>query len=268
MRWIKSHKFISVILTVFIVSVLMLGLTMKFGNRLGFLNKVYMVIEKPMLSLGESITENVHGIFSYRDLLEENEQLKEENERLQNEVISLTLSADELQELNELSEVLGYEFVNPAENIVTSNIVSENSTNWTHTFSIDRGSESGIEVGDIVLSGRSMIGKISETGSGWSKVNTIFDESIKINFAVQGNASLTGILEGSKDETLTGFMLDENSDIADGDVIVTSGRGIYPEGIVIGKISKVGYDSNRQLKTVIIVSDVNLSTIEKVSVII
>ena len=207
------------------------------------------------------------GLFSYRKLLEENEALKEENERLRNEVSQLAFSANELQRLEELSTVLNYEFVQGGMDIVTANVISLDVANWTNSFVIDKGSESGIEVDDIVICGRGLVGRIAATDTNWSKVIPIIDESSHISFYVEATGNMLGIIEGSENGKITGYMLDDTVSISEGDKLITSGIGIYPEGIILGKVTKSWYDTTRQLTMLEVKPEVDFGSIDKVSVI-
>ncbi len=53
----------------------------------------------------------------------------------------------------------------------------------------------------------------------------------------------------------------------EGDRLVTSGMGLFPAGIEIGRITKVRYDSDEQLQKVDIKSSVDFKSLQKVAVI-
>lgn len=78
---------------------------------------------------------------------------------------------------------------------------------------------------------------------------------------------MIGVVEGSADGKLSGFMLDNKAKVSEGDKIITSGMGMYPAGIEIGKVTKVKYDSNAQLQKVTIKPSVEFKSLQKVSVI-
>lgn len=269
-KWIKEHKLISALAVVFVVAAILLGVTASSGGatRIGPLNRLYMLIEKPMTSLGTVIKENVSGIFSYRKLMAENEELKAENESLRNEISQLTFTTKELQRLEELSSALNYDFIQGGMDIVTANVISLDSENWTNSFVIDKGVEMGIKVDDIVISGRGLVGRVAATDEKWSKIIPIIDESSRISFYVEGVGNTLGIIEGSENGKITGFMLDNTVEISEGDRLITSGIGIYPEGILLGRVTKAGYDSDKQLITIEVKPEVDFGSIDKVSVII
>lgn len=268
MKFIKEHKLISVLLSLLFAAIIILSLTFTLGSSgNGFFNRIYVSIEKPMTYLGTALKDNLGGIFSYRKIMKENEDLKEENNKLKQQVNQLTLTANELQNLKSLAKALNYDFIKGETDITTANVISFDSANWTNTFIIDKGSESGIKKGCVVICGQGLVGKISETGKNWSKIVPIVDESSRISFCAQDNRNITGILESAENGTLSGYMLDNKADITEGDMIITSGMGKYPAGIIIGKITKTRYESNKLLLRVEIKPETDFTSIDKVSVI-
>ena len=268
MKFIKGHKLISVLLSLLFAAIIILALTFSIGSSgSGVFNRLYMAIEKPMTSLGSTLRDNLGGAFSYRQLMKENEKLKEENSKLKQQVNQMTLTANELQKLKALEKALNYDFIKGESDIVTAKITSFDGTNWTNSFVIDRGSESKIQKGNIVIYGQGLVGRVIATGKGWSKILPIIDESSKISFCTQDNKKSLGILEATSNGTLTGYMLDSRSDVGEGDIIITSGRGEYPAGIIIGKVSKTRYDSDKQLLKVEIKPETDFASMDRVSVI-
>ena len=270
MRWIRDHKLVSTLVLILVLSLALLGITLTFGQSggSGFINRLYTAIERPMTNAGTTIRDNVSGMFEYRELMKENEALKVENQQLRDQVNSLTISANELQELRNLAHALNYDFIQSETDIVTANVISMDGTNWTNAFMIDKGTESGIKDDDFVICGEGLVGRIMETDTGWSKVLPLIDESSRISFAIDRNRGLLGIIEGSADGSLTGYMLDNEAEVVEGDILVTSGMGRFPAGIRIGKVSRAGYDSNRQLVVVTVRPTVNFPSLRKVSVVI
>ena len=271
MRWIKNHKLISFLLAVILMSLLFLlgsAATGGSGNIVtSLLNSVYTAIEKPVTAVAGGISDNISGIFSYKDLQKENAALKEENQKLKEQVTGLTLSANELKELKELSKVLNFKGIGGETDIVSADVVSMDGTNWMNIFTINVGTESGVSAGSIVVCGEGLVGKVHSAGKGWAKVISMIDQSSKITFKVSGNLKLIGVVEGSSDGTLSGFMLDSNAKVSEGDRLVTSGMGLFPAGIEIGRITKVRYDSDTQLQKVDIKSSVDFKSLQKVTVI-
>lgn len=271
MRWIKEHKLISVLIAIIAISfvVLLSSIISSMGANpvSGLFKGVIVKIEKPVAGVLGNVSDSVTGMFSYKTLQEENDRLKEENEALKQQLQSASLSANELKELKSLSKVLNYKGISGKDDIVSADIAEMNGNQWMNIFTIDQGSDSGISEGCVVISGEGLVGRVSECGKNWAKVVSIIDERTKISFKLFGNLQIIGIVEGSTDGTLAGFMLDAEANVEEGDRIVTSGMGVYPAGIEIGKITKVKYDSDAQLKRVNIKPSVEFKSLQKVSVI-
>ena len=52
-----------------------------------------------------------------------------------------------------------------------------------------------------------------------------------------------------------------------GDVVTTSGLGLYPEGIPIGEVDKVIDDKNKSMKFVVVKPYVNFKNIDDVTIV-
>ena len=67
---------------------------------------------------------------------------------------------------------------------------------------------------------------------------------------------------------VAGYMLDSESLVSQGDTLLTSGLGTYPEGLEIGTVQEVAYNSNTLLKEITVETAVDFKSLEKVAVII
>ena len=274
MRWIRNHKLITFLVSIVAISFLILVVSVSADGKSDpvsrTLNTVITTIEKPFVALSDLISGNVTGIFSYREYQEENERLKEENAELKKEITATALSAKELQELKDLAAAVNYDLKDAEKKLVTADVTatSMNGATWMNVFTINKGSESGIKEGDSVVYGSGLVGRVISTSNGWSKISSITDESNKASFTVSGKLDIVGVIEKAEDGLLSGYLLDNKAKIEEGDSLITSGIGIYPAGLEIGKIVKTKYDSNSQLLRVMVKPAVDFRTLQKVSVVI
>lgn len=272
MRFIREHKLFSLLITVLLVLSITMIVSYKTGGRQGFVGDLLQsgttAAQKPLSRGTHAVKTNARGLLQFKQVVAENQELQDQVSQLQQQVIKLTMKKNELQQLQELSNVLKYESVADSQNVVSANIVSLDGSNWFNLFTIDRGEESGIQKDSIVINGDGLVGRVSQTGKGWSKVVSIIDESNSVSFMVLRDMSLIGIVSGDSDGSLSGFMLDNKASVMEGDELVTSNLGMYPAGIKIGKIKSVEYNSDTQLKTVKIQSSVSFKSLQKVAVII
>ncbi len=270
MRWIRQHKLISCLIVVIILATILLISALdskRVGNGPSSLfGTILTTIEQPFVKLGNSISSSVDSIFSADEIKSENEALKDEIAQLKEQLQENKVSRSELNQLKELSKALNYDFVKTGK-IATGDIISYDGTNFTNIFTINVGKDDGVRVNDTVVYGNMLVGRVSDVGKNWAKVIAIIDESCNASFRSSRNEKLVGVLNSSSDGQLEGFMLDSKTTIAIGDKIVTTGMGLYPRGIEIGSISKVTFDSNSRLTTVLVKPSVAFNSLQKVSVI-
>lgn len=271
MRWIREHKLISILVAILLALVILFVVTTlveKEDNPVsGVVRGGMAAVSETFSSAAESIRENVMGIFSYKALQEEIEALEEENFELRRQLVETKLDREDLEQLQELSELLNYQYFSKEFDIVTADITSLDGSNWTNIFTINKGTESGIEAGDAVVNNMGIVGRIQATGEGWSKVISVIDEGTQVSFKLERDRKQLGIVSGNSVGNVSGYMMDAESTVAEGDVIVTSGLGTYPEGLLIGNVKTVVYNSNTLLKEITVEPAVNFKGLEKVAVI-
>ena len=269
MRWIKENKLIAIIAAIIIAVLLLFVVSVATGGDNVFFRSVNSVSSKlinPFSKAEESVRELVKKS-DPESLIEENEKLKRENAELRKQLAEQSLTMDELSELKELAGILNYNFTNKSFDLVSCSITSFNGSNWSNVFTVDRGTESDIEVGDAVVNGMGLVGRIAETGDGWSKVVSITDEKSDVSFKLSRSGKQLGVVHMDPDGVMRGYMMDVNSTVGEGDVIITSGLGLFPEGIEIGSIKSVLYNSNTLLKEVEVEPIVDFMELDKVAVI-
>ena len=204
------------------------------------------------------------------------EQLRAENESLQEQVDALTTENNYLQEESYEYERLQelYELdQNYAEYEKTAaHVIGKDSGNWFNTFTIDKGSNDGIEVDMNVLAGSGLAGIVTEVGPTWAKVRSIIDDSTNVSGMVLSTSD-TCIVSGDLSLMSSGqiaFDQMENNDnvVSVGDQIVTSYiSDKYLQGILIGSISEINVDSNNLTRSGYITPAVDFKNIQEVLVI-
>ena len=271
MRWFKKHKLITILICIILALIIIIGVSFA---RKGGSNPVskgaegaVSAVEKPVSSVSGGIGKFFSGIFQYREIQNENTELKAEIEKLKEKNRKLTLEKEQYQELRELERIFRIDSISE-NNTVGAEIVSVDSSNWMNVFTIDKGTESGIKEDNTVVAANGLVGRVTEAGRGWAKVASVFEESINISFRVYRDRKLVGIATGDGRDGLTGYMLDNSAGVIEGDRLITSGIGIYPKGIDLGKVIKVEMNRDTQYKEVTIKPAVSIKSLQKVAVII
>ena len=271
MRWMREHKLISALILVLFLLLLIFAASVTAGGRFAHVtapvNSGVSRVSGFFSSAGSAIRDNVKGIFSYRSLQQQVEALEDENAELTRQLAEEKLTQQQLDELQELADLLNYDYTKQEFNIVTGDVISLDGSNWTNIFTINCGTESGIKVGDAVVNGTGLIGKIEATGEGWSKVMSLIDEGSKVSFTLARDRKQLGGVAGNEKGSVSGYMIDGESLVSEGDVIITSGLGTYPPGLEIGSVKSVTYNSNTLLKEITVELAVNFKSLDKVAVI-
>jgi rod shape-determining protein MreC len=147
-------------------------------------------------------------------------------------------------------------------------VIATDGSLWYNIFTINVGTSQGVHKNAVVINGDGLIGIVLDVGPDWSKVISIVDEYNNVSFQAYRDLGLLGILSGDGTGALTGYMLDAEAPIIEGDVLISSGLELYPRGIPIGKVSQVTWDKDALLRTILVEPAVNFSNIQKVAVII
>ena len=186
--------------------------------------------------------EDLYGyLFEYNNLKEENELPRAQRAELEQQIRENDRATEEnarLRQLLELSEKHS-DFT-----FESAKVVSWSASNSNSSFTISKGSDSGLEVGDSVVTEYGvLVGTIIETGSNWSTVETITDLGTRIGVLV-GSEEVSAILQGDYTLMRSQYMklnyIATPDQIITGDTVITSGAGgAYPQGLIVGTVSSV-----------------------------
>lgn len=207
-------------------------------------------------------------IFQYEALQAENEALKARVMEMEDEV----RTADELQRENErLRQLLNLTEEHEDYEMSSAYIVSWDSSNWRSTFTIGKGTNSGIEIGQVAVTEYGqVVGLVTDVGSNWATVTTVLDSSLEIGATV-ASTGYNGIVEGSYATGREGLLrmsyLPTDSVLRNNDQVLTTGSTVYPRGLIIGYITDADFDETGVAKYAILDPAVDFDDIEQVFII-
>lgn len=176
------------------------------------------------------------------------------------------------KEIQELKLALELNSVLTEYDIVNSTVLSRNKSYWLNTFTIDKGSSSGLKPNMAVITRYGLVGKISKVSKNSSEVKLITSDDInfKVSVAIQTNdMEYFAILNGYDKETglLIASGIDKTTNVNVGDAVITSGLGeLFPSGMYIGDIVDIKSDKYNLSKTVYIRTLQDFDDIHYVSV--
>ncbi len=261
-------------MVIFVTVILIIIIGMSIGGRTkvtgieNLVSKVIMPIQKVFYQSGQAVENTLHSIFAFKKIDEENKVLKKELEKLNQQVIKLSLTRNELNDLKSLSKNLNYIKSREEYHHISANVTGKSSENWFNIFLIDAGEKQGIVKNSIVINGEGLIGKVLEVGDSWSKIISINDNKSSVSFEILRNTQYMGIIRGNVKGELNGYLIDPQAEAIVGDKLITSGLGAYPNGILIGEIKEVVKKEDELLKTIKVEPAVNFKKIDKVIILI
>lgn len=134
---------------------------------------------------------------------------------------------------------------NPDFKMTKANLISRDLLDPFKGFTINKGAADGISQNDPVITDEGLVGFVSEVGRTTSKVVTLYSPDMTLG-ALDNRTEDSGLISGTletAEKSMTKFYnLSRSCSVAVGDYVVTSGQGIFPEGILVGTIRSVGSD--------------------------
>lgn len=202
-----------------------------------------------------------HSIQNWLDDFANLWSVKEENDSLRYQMSQQPFYEAQLdeatREVKELKELLGMKENMAEYTMAAANVIVRDSDSWANQFTIDLGSDDGMKQDLIVLSGKGVVGKISDVSQFTSKVKLLTSEDRQNNVAVKVSISEEESSEGilqSYDAQKGCFVIhvfENNDNIKEGMNVITSGKGgVYPSGLLIGTIDTIEELSNSIGKTI------------------
>ena len=151
-------------------------------------------------------------------------------------------------------------------------IVDRSTSNWSRVMTLNKGTSSGIAVGNCVVDDQgNLVGVIREAGLNWSTITTILDTDSSLGARVFRTGEVTvamGDLALMETGRLKLSYLEGESSLINGDLIVTSGLGgYYPSQLVIGSVEEIRTDDNGLTRYAVLAPKTDLDSLSEVFVI-
>lgn len=242
------------------------------GNA-GVVQNVSGTVKAPVQRIVSSLAEWLEGMYGY---IYEYDQLQAENERLREALTEAQEKARNgeaaVEENERLRNLLDFKEKHSDMTLEPSKVISWTSSNWASSFTISKGSNCDIEVGDSVITEYGvLVGQVIEVGTTWATVRTVIDINTNIGAFVSENGS-SGLLVGDfammQEGNVKLAYLVDGAQIFSGDTVMTSGAGgAFPQGLVIGTISSVQAEAGGQIEYGVIKPGCDLNALVQVYVV-
>lgn len=191
-------------------------------------------------AVAEPFTDAWNGVFGYSELESENEALRERLAELEGNAAEAEEALRQLEEISDLERIFRYTDL-PS---VVGRVVGGSFTNFENTVQIDRGTDSGVDVGMPVVTGAGLAGRVVAATSSRSTVQLITDPGfdIGIRLALTGELGVahgTGV--GRPLVVDQGIPVNLEDNVREREAVTTSGvsRSAFPPDIPVGRVAAV-----------------------------
>lgn len=219
------------------------------GGNILFPKSILETITQPVVSAATAVSgwaeRTLNAFLNAEKYRDENEMLREKLTEIYQQIIDKDKTDEENELLREMLEIAkendDYEWSAPC------SVIARNANDIFGSFTIDKGSSDGLELHDPVFTKIGLVGYITEISPHYAVVTTVLSPEISVG-VITAKKNVVGIIENdilySADGQCLMSYISKDSDISEGDIVITSGGTVFPAGIMVGTVESVYSDSN------------------------
>lgn len=252
----------------------LLSLVTFFSNNTTLLENLVGTVTAPFQSAAASVAAWVDGNLRFAAefdaLKEENQALRVQIAEMEERLRQAEVDSEENRRLRNLLDLR--EQRRDLTDLETATVVERSASNWSAVMTLSKGTSSGIEVGDCVITEEGYLaGFISDAGANWSTLLTLVDTDAAVGAQIfrSGDVAVAqGEFSLMREGRLKLTYLAAGTTLLAGDLVVTSGLGDYcPSGLVIGSVEELVADEGGLTQYAIIQPAARLEDLVQVAVI-
>ncbi len=201
--------------------------------------------------------------------------MEKQVEELQSEINELRLQITYYEKtkhkLEAYEDFLGVKEENPDFEFVAGEIILRDTSDFYGTFTLNVGSDDGIEVNNPVIYANNLVGVVSSVSPANCTVYTLFNSDISVS-AYEIRTRESCYTESDYALSTEGYLklsgLKKNTPVVSGGIVCTSGiGGIYPKDLVIGTVREIKNDVTGLSSYGLLETGINFSKLTDVFVI-
>ena len=214
-------------------------------------------------------SEQIYGyIFRYESLVAENEALKKQISKMEDDA----RQADSYYRENQrLRDALALTQTREDFVLVDAYIIAWGTTDWNSTVTVSKGSNAGIENGMCAITANGeVVGLVTEVGLNYAVIKTVLDSTLEISATIASsgyNGMVSGGYTDGRKDLLWMDYLPSAAVIRNNDQVVTSGSTVYPRNLIMGHIVDAGFDETGVAKYAIIEPAAEMGRLEQLFII-
>jgi len=231
----KGKKQIWLVIMAAFLVIMLVAAQLKLKTVASFGENVAQATLNPVYRALAWITSPIREISQARTLLKQAENLRSENLLMKSELASLKAIQMENSKMRKLLNLK----LPQVSLQLTSRVIGREPNTWFHLIIIDRGQKDGLNENSVALNEEGLIGRVVRLSSHTSQVLLLCDPRCAVPALDAANNS-QGVIYGDGMRSCRMKYIDPKARIKPGDLIITSGvGGVYPKGIIIGKVLRV-----------------------------
>lgn len=245
-------------------AVVLIILTLSFFQRevKSFFYFISSPIQKVFWQIGDGMSDFFETILSFDSLKKNNEELLFKNQELLGEV-------SQLKELKKENQILREAFDVARQNdfkLEIAEIISKDP--FQDSILINKGKNLGLSKGMPVLTeDKVLLGKIFEVYDNFSKVLLISDKLSSFDAKIP-EKEIYGVVKGEGNSSMIFDLIPQEKEVKEEDLVITSSLGgIFPKGLLVGKIKEIRKSDVKPYQKATLGPFFNLSGLELIFII-
>jgi rod shape-determining protein MreC len=238
------------------------------GERLGAGGRLLVEVAVPLervVTLPIAQLERLwRDYLALRDVRRRNQELASELTRLREENLQYReaiVASERFERLRAFNESQALESMVPAD------VVAQDLSPWFQSILVNRGAAAGVRPGMPVITDSGLVGVVVGTAPNNAKVLLLTDPQSRVDVFVQRSRARATLQGDGRGGSRLMHMLRE-ADVEIGDLVLTSGQdGVFPKGLIVGRVTEVERRPYGLFQSVQIQPDVDLDSLEEVFVI-
>lgn len=270
---IPKRVVLIIVVVLIILLLVIFRITLKEDRKLNkvesLLKDGFTYTEKIIITPFNFIKEKITSYNKLKDVEKDNDILETSIDRID----SMEAENIELRrQLNALKEELNIDYALADYEYLNATVISRNIGYWHNKITIDKGTYNGVEKDMVVINSKGLIGKVIKSSTFTSDIRliTTSDTNNKISVHISnGSNNLYGLINSYdyNNNVLELEGISNTKDVNIGDLVYTSGLGgIFPSGILIGKVTEITTDSYDLAKIIKVSPSVDFTDINYVSI--
>ena len=204
-------------------------------------------------------------IFNYELLATENQELKSQLAQIQDDARDAASIKRENERLRDLLEL---KKAHEDYQLVDGYIIGRSSVDWTNMLTINKGTQSGIEVGMCAITANGeMVGLVIEAGTNYSVIKTVLDSSLEISATI-ASSGYSGMVQGGYTSDQAGLLrmdyLPSSAVIRNNDQVVSAGSTVYPRNLILGHVIDAGFNDTGVAKFALLQPAADIDALEQI----